>query len=499
MKTEENIFLDFTGRQGLVQVNAKQGDEKSRFIRVALKDKGEVYVPPQGAGAHFRCVKPDGRSCFNPAVINEDGTVTVELTAQVLAVPGLVWADLSFVGEEEQVLSTANFAIHVAGIPQGQDVPSSNEFLTLVGMVARGEAVIQTLEDGETGLNALTLRVADLEQGGGSGGVSSWNDLTDKPFGQVPVQATLIDGTYKYLYSSENDAWAQESLIPITSDVHLEEGKTYKVSFDGVEYELECGVFQGLCYVGSPAAFGLVENEVPFTILEDVDGAMFGAPGFDFTLINNPDPAEATELECAIRLSFDGEATQKIDPIYLHQPDWEELDESSGSYVKNKPFQAIPAGTVILEETEADCSTELDPGEYCAYLPALGLGNFAYQVELDGQTYTYTAETEEWGDVRLGVLAEGFLLYDSPQMAMAMLTVPTAGTHTIRITLAEEAVSRLDAKFLPELATLPDVTGEDNDKILQVVDGVWTVVAVGDSAVKTYVDEYISSALEGDY
>lgn len=38
-----------------------------------------------------------------------------------------------------------------------------------------------------------------------------------------------------------------------------------------------------------------------------------------------------------------------------------------------------------------------------------------------------------------------------------------------------------------------------NDKILQVVDGKPAWVSVADSAVKTYIDEYISSALEGDY
>lgn len=47
--------------------------------------------------------------------------------------------------------------------------------------------------------------------------------------------------------------------------------------------------------------------------------------------------------------------------------------------------------------------------------------------------------------------------------------------------------------------TTPAVTAADNGKVLQVVDGVWTAVTVADSTIKTYVDEYISSALEGEY
>ncbi|MBQ7875112.1 MAG: hypothetical protein IJ306_08175, partial [Oscillospiraceae bacterium] len=46
---------------------------------------------------------------------------------------------------------------------------------------------------------------------------------------------------------------------------------------------------------------------------------------------------------------------------------------------------------------------------------------------------------------------------------------------------------------------IPEVTADDNGKILQAVEGNWKAVAVGDSAVAEYVDEYIASALEGDY
>lgn len=52
---------------------------------------------------------------------------------------------------------------------------------------------------------------------------------------------------------------------------------------------------------------------------------------------------------------------------------------------------------------------------------------------------------------------------------------------------------------LSDTVGLPSVTGNDDGKIMQVVDGSWSAVPVADSSVKTFVDEYISSALEGDY
>lgn len=48
-------------------------------------------------------------------------------------------------------------------------------------------------------------------------------------------------------------------------------------------------------------------------------------------------------------------------------------------------------------------------------------------------------------------------------------------------------------------AAMPDHTNNDNGKFLQVVNGRPAWVSVADSAVKNYIDEYISSALEGDY
>lgn len=48
-------------------------------------------------------------------------------------------------------------------------------------------------------------------------------------------------------------------------------------------------------------------------------------------------------------------------------------------------------------------------------------------------------------------------------------------------------------------ADLPEVTRADDGSILQVVDGSWSVLALKDSSVKTYIDDYINEALGGEY
>jgi hypothetical protein len=46
---------------------------------------------------------------------------------------------------------------------------------------------------------------------------------------------------------------------------------------------------------------------------------------------------------------------------------------------------------------------------------------------------------------------------------------------------------------------MPEVTTDDNGKLLQVVDGSWKAVAVADSSIGAYIDSYINEALGGDY
>ncbi len=79
----------------------------------------------------------------------------------------------------------------------------------------------------------LEERIAALEQGGsdgagGSGGVSSWNDLTDKPFGETQLEVELIpEGGL----TNVDGQWAASPapIMPI-------DGQTYTVTYNGIAY-----------------------------------------------------------------------------------------------------------------------------------------------------------------------------------------------------------------------------------------------------------------------
>lgn len=141
MEYIQNIKLDLGNCPGYQIVQAKQGDCSSRFLNVTLTCNGAAWQP-SGESVSLRCSKPDGTAVINPATVNEDGTITVELTQQILAVAGSVYADLCLFGREGEILSTASFLIEVEPAPSGEEVISSSEFLMLQTLIGEAEKVI---------------------------------------------------------------------------------------------------------------------------------------------------------------------------------------------------------------------------------------------------------------------------------------------------------------------------------------------------------------------
>ena len=155
MQYTQEIRLDVSGECLYRYVQAKQGDQATRFIQARLYAGGAEINLPSGATAEFRCLKPDGKSVLNLATINEDGSVTAELTEQVLAVPGQVQADISIKGADGERLSTASFIIQVDAAPVGKNIVSSNEFLELLNTIDRSEELIGGYETALAQLQAI--------------------------------------------------------------------------------------------------------------------------------------------------------------------------------------------------------------------------------------------------------------------------------------------------------------------------------------------------------
>lgn len=159
MNVTQEISLDINQTADYTLVTAKQADSASRYLKVTMMDGKDELTVPSGAVVALRALKPDGTSCTITGTRNSDGTATVELTEQVLAVAGVVQADLS-VSNSGEVLSTATFLIRVGAVPLGTSVVSENEFLLLTDLISQTTAAIGACEEA---VEACEEEIEDIE------------------------------------------------------------------------------------------------------------------------------------------------------------------------------------------------------------------------------------------------------------------------------------------------------------------------------------------------
>lgn len=115
------------------KIIAKQGDTKSRFLLFQLLD-GSIAFNLTNRSVRAYMVKPDGKEIFNDLIINNYslGYCTLELTNQVLAVPGTVKIEL-MVTEEDKKLTSSVFELEVIkSINSEKSIVSTNEFTALL-------------------------------------------------------------------------------------------------------------------------------------------------------------------------------------------------------------------------------------------------------------------------------------------------------------------------------------------------------------------------------
>lgn len=110
-------------------VQAKQGDKATRFVSVLIVEDGKEYAPPADADLLANFQKPDGKFAYNAAKIDEGNRILVELTNQVLAVPGEVVCEVEIRAKDSsQILTSCTFTVKVGRSNRNEAaILSSNE------------------------------------------------------------------------------------------------------------------------------------------------------------------------------------------------------------------------------------------------------------------------------------------------------------------------------------------------------------------------------------
>ena len=137
-----SINLDFAKDPNQEYVFAKQGDQETRFVEVVPFDNGTAYTLTGGITARVGATKPDGTTVLDDCTIT-DGKIYVELTAQMLAVAGILTAEVQLYDGTE-LLSSQIFYVKVKESAYDVNAPeSSDEFNSLVNALAEAEEFLE--------------------------------------------------------------------------------------------------------------------------------------------------------------------------------------------------------------------------------------------------------------------------------------------------------------------------------------------------------------------
>lgn len=193
------LTLDLSGANPDKYIYAKQGDKNSRKINITLMNGDEPNSFAEGDAVSFRCKKPSGYICYNPAILNNDGTVIVVLTEQSLAEVGLVLADIAIIDGNGETLSSTSFYIRVnESGNNGEHIESTNEMLVLDKLIEDANKIV---DEYNGTLDAVTPSIGENGNwyvGGNDTGVPSrGEDGQDGQDGQ--------DGSTPYI--GENGNW----------------------------------------------------------------------------------------------------------------------------------------------------------------------------------------------------------------------------------------------------------------------------------------------------
>ena len=140
---EIKLVLDFHSPT-IRTLTLHQYDKNSTNIIVTCMDNGVIKkIDPQSVNAYLKWKKPDGNDVLNDEIVNEDGTITIECSQQMLAANGRISAELCLVDAttQEALHTMPFFVVNKKSVINDEEITSTSEYGTLVNALIDAKSV----------------------------------------------------------------------------------------------------------------------------------------------------------------------------------------------------------------------------------------------------------------------------------------------------------------------------------------------------------------------
>ena len=495
--SDYRFSLDINESVSAVCPRVKKGDTVRRLI-ITLTQNGRPYLPGDGCSAVFKGEKPDGTVIFNECTVN-NGSLTVPITSQTIAVPGKVKCEISLYSETGDLLTSPTFDIAVDDTVSDDDaIESANEYTALAKMIGEVGSIDLAVKDAleramdEENFVSPTVSVTQTADGH----TVTVTDMTGEQQFEVENGKNGRDGV------SLEHSWSG-TVLTVTSASGTdsadlkgekgdkgdkgdpgENGKDGKIGTDGKDGK------DGVSLEHSWSGTVLTVTSASGTDSADLKGEKGdkgdkGDPGED-----GQDGASAydiakeagfagTEKEFAEKLAYpdvgihigtsapdDDNAVLWVDTdetavggessgSNVSTPDWLQNDETASDYIKNRPFSE--SIFELLSETEVTFEDGIY--EQPEYTGELLVSDETYTVTWNGTEYTCVAQTMSGmggaiGNVGLAMggtdTGEPFVIVTMASEGMLVIMALDGSTSaTVKIT--GNIIKKIEEKFLPAL------------------------------------------------
>lgn len=161
MRTYYQVTAELYTEHVVPIINGKQYDT-GRGVLITLTDAGAVVVPDALEQLRLYCKKPDGTVSYLPGTLS-GSAVSVDLTNQVQAVPGIVECELQ-IGTGADMVTTPVFRLLVMPSNYNPDaVESSDEFTALDAALATVQQYDSRIQQNADDITALDGRMIAAE------------------------------------------------------------------------------------------------------------------------------------------------------------------------------------------------------------------------------------------------------------------------------------------------------------------------------------------------